>query len=125
VSLAAALELFRGDQQYVGWNDTSIVIRRAERFLRGGEPYQSGLAGASQLLSYMKKMRDAMAHESATALLKYERATRVLYGALPRRLLPGTQLREPPPTGITYLRGNTLFDAAMSVYRVVAGTIVP
>ena len=124
-SLLSVQEVFRGDQQFVGWNDASVVIRRAERWLRDGEPYRTALSGASQLLSYLKKMRDAIAHESDIAIEKYEDATRGLYGALPKTVSPGAQLLGPPPSGIPYLVGVNLFQAAMAVYRLVAQGIVP
>lgn len=124
-SLPSVLEMFGGDQEFLGWNDPSVVIRRAERWLRNGEPYQTTLAAASQVLNYLRIMRNAIAHESDNALEKYEKATRRLYGARPKRLSPGAQLMQPPPPGIPYLTGVSLFDAAISVYRLVAPGIVP
>jgi hypothetical protein len=118
-------EIFKGDQEFVGWNDPSIVIRRAERWLRLGEPFQTTLSGASRPLAYLKKMRNAIAHESDTAQATYARATRGLYGALPRRVSPGTQLLAPPPIAIPYLLGANLFEAAVNVYRGVAVQIAP
>jgi hypothetical protein len=123
-SLPSILEVFRGDQEFVGWNEPAVIIRRAERWLRQGEPYQTTLAAGSQLLTYLKIMRNAIAHASDNALEKYENATRRLYGALPRRVTPGAQLLQAPPAAIPYLAGATLFDASVSVYRLVALGIV-
>lgn len=124
-SATEMMKVFRGDQEFISWSDPSTVIKRAELWLSGGEPYRTTLSGASQLLSYLKKMRNAIAHESDNAYEKYKTATRGLYGALPRRVLPGTQLMQPPPQGIAYLVGPTLFDAAVQCYRLVARRIVP
>jgi hypothetical protein len=124
-SLPAVLEVFRGDQNFVGWNSPSVVITRAERWLRDGEPYRSTLSSASQVLAYLRQMRNAIAHESDSAVGKYEDATRRLYGALPRRVAPGAQLLQPPPPGIPYLAGVNLFEAAMVVYRAVARGVAP
>ena len=118
-------EVFRGDQEFIGWNDASTVIRRAERWLKGGEPFQTTLSGTSQLLAYLKKMRNAIAHESGSAQEKYEKATRSLYGALPKRVSPGAQLMAAPPRAIPYLIGGNLFDAAVQAYCAVAMRIVP
>jgi hypothetical protein len=117
--------MFRGDQRFVGWIDPSDVIRRAERWFRHGDPFQATLSGASQILAYLKKMRNTIAHESETAQDTYVNATRQLYGALPRRVLPGAQLLAPPPRSIPYLVGGTLFEAALNSYRGVAARIVP
>lgn len=124
-SLSAMLGVLRGDQPFVGWNEPSAVIKRAERWLRNGDPYQNTLSAASQLLSYLKKMRDVIAHESDNALEKYEKATRRLYGALPRRVSPGAQLIQPVPAGLANLAGASLFQASADAYRVVAKGIVP
>jgi hypothetical protein len=119
------LNVFRGDQNFVGWNDPAIIITRAEQWLRRGEPFQTTLAAGSQLLSYLRTMRNAIAHSSDSAIEKYEKATRRLYGAVPGRLCPGTQLTEAPPAAIPGLVGATLFDAAVAVYRLIALRIVP
>jgi hypothetical protein len=124
-SLPSILELFRGDQDFLGWNEPSVIIRRAERWLQNGEPYQTTLASASQLLAYLRIMRNAIAHASDNAAEKYENATRRLYGALPKRTTPGAQLVGPPPAGIPYLAGGNLFSASVSAYRLIATSIVP
>lgn len=124
-TIAEVCEIFKGDQAFVGWNDPSDVIRRAERWFRRGEPFQSALSGASQILGYLRKMRNAIAHDSDTSHDTYIRATRGLYGALPSRVLPGAQLLAPPPGAIAYLVGATLFEAAVNSYRSVALRIVP
>jgi hypothetical protein len=123
-SLAHTLEVLRGDQEFIGWSDPNIIIGRAQRWLRGGEPFYTPLSAASQLLAFTKKMRNVVAHESESAAGKYARATRGLYGALPARLAPGAQLAGPPPPGIAYLTGPTLFKAAADTYRLLARSVV-
>jgi hypothetical protein len=118
-------EIFKGDQNFVGWIDPSTVVRRAERWFRRGDPFQSPLSGASRLLAYLKKMRNAIAHESDTAQDTYIKETRSLFGALPRRVSPGAQLLAAPPTSIAYLVGANLFEASVNSYRTVAARIVP
>ncbi len=123
--LREVLDVFRGDQAYIGWTSPDVVIKRAERWVKAGEPFQTTLSGASQLLGYLVKMRNVVAHESDSAFEKYRNATRALYGGLPKRVYPGRQLMAPPPTGIAYLTGPTLFDAALAAYRLIAARIVP
>jgi len=118
-------EVFKGDQEFVGWNSPSVVITRAERWFRRGEPFQSTLSGASRLLGYLRKMRNAIVHQSDKSVEIYVKATRDLYGALPRRVSPGTQLLAPPPAAITYLVGATLFEATVNSYRSVARGLAP
>lgn len=125
LSLPAMLHVFRGDQDFVGWNDPAAVIRRAEAWLRNGEPFQTSLSASSQLLSYLRQMRNVIAHESNSANEKYERATRRLYGALPRRSSPGLRLMDLPPASIPYLTGSSLFQASIGTYRLLAAGIVP
>jgi hypothetical protein len=123
-SVVEVLDVFRGDQEFVGWNSPTVIIRRAERWLRHGEPYQTTLSSASLLLEYLKKMRNVVAHESESAFEKYANATRSLYGALPSRVCPGLQLVSPPPPAIPYLIGTSLLGGAIASYRLVARQIV-
>ncbi len=124
-SLPSMLEVFRGDQKFIGWNVPSTVIDRSARWLKGGEPYQTTLSASSQLLSYLRKMRNAIVHESDDAIEKYENATRSLYGAVAVRLSPGVQLAGPLPPAIPLLVGANLFEATTGMYRVIAQGIVP
>lgn len=124
-SLPQILDIFRGDKEFVGWVEPAAVIERASRWLREGEPYQTTLSSAGQLLTYLKKMRNVVAHESDDASEKYASATRSLYGALPRRVTPGAQLLQPPPPAIPYLVGNNLFEALVGTYRLIGRQIVP
>ena len=123
-TLPSILDAFRGDQNFIGWNDPSDIAKRAERWLRNGEPFQTTLSAAGQLLKYLKTMRNAIAHSSDSALEKYANATRSLYGATPKQVSPGIQLGQPPPTAIPYLAGATLFEASMQAYRLIASQIV-
>jgi hypothetical protein len=119
------IAVFRGDQDHIGWNSPAAVIGRAERWMMAGEPFQTALASASQLLAYLVKMRNVVAHESDSAIDKYRNATRALYGGLPNRICPGAQLIGAPPTAIPYLAGASLLEAAIASYRLVAKGIVP
>lgn len=118
------LEVFRGDQPFIGWNDPSAVIDRSAKWLKGGEPYSTTLSSSSQLLSYLRRMRNVIVHESDDAIEKYKNATRLLYGALAGRLSPGAQLVGSPPLGLPWLVGTSLFQAAVGMYRVLAQGIV-
>lgn len=124
MSLPEILGTFRGDQAFVGWVDPSAVIGRAERWLRGGEPFRTALSSTSQLLSFVQKMRNVIAHESDSAFEKYDNETRRLYGAKPTEVGPGPQLTSPPPGGLAGVAGASLFEGVTAAYRWIAKTIV-
>jgi hypothetical protein len=125
ISLPEVLDVFRGDRPYVGWVDPGAVIGRAENWLRSGEPFRTALSSTSQLLSFVQKMRNVIAHESESAFDKYEQEARRLYGARPKEVSPGCQLAAPPPAGLTGVLGVSLFDGVAGTYRWIASTIVP
>ena len=124
-SLTQVLTIFRGDKTFVGWNSPTVVIARASRWLRNGEPFQSHLAAASQFLTYMRKMRNAVAHDSDNAQEEYEDATRRLYGALPIVVSPGYQLMNSAPPALPAAGPGSLFTTAMAIYRGIASRIAP
>ena len=125
ISISDARSIFKGDQNYVGWVDTSVVVRRAERWLKQGEPFSSILASSSTLLGYLRTMRNMIAHESDEARDKYIQATRRVYGSLPKRAVPGAQLLEPPPTSFSYLTGRNLLQATVATYRAIGTALIP
>lgn len=124
-SLATVLALFRGDKNYVGWNSPTVVISRASRWLRNGEPFQTPLSAASQLLTYLRRMRNVIAHESDSAYDDYVDATRRIYGALPPVVSPGHQLMSPPPPAIPSIGAGPLFTTIVATYRSIATAVVP
>lgn len=123
-SLPQALDVFRGDQDFVGWNSPTTIIDRAERWLRNGEPFRTPLSAGSQLLVYLRRMRNLICHDSDSAFEEYERATRALYGALPSRLIPGAQLLASPPGPIPHVPGSNLFETVVAAYRFIAQQVV-
>lgn len=125
VSLPQVLEMFKGDQNFVGWNEPDPIIKRAEGWFRNGEPFQTALGGASQLLGYLKRARNVIAHDSDDAYERFARATRTYYGSVPRILTPGRVLAGTLPTGIAGLSGSTLFEASVNTFRAVAAQVVP
>jgi hypothetical protein len=120
-----ALQIFRGDRKFVGWNAPGLVIQRAEFWLRDGEPFTTALAPVSQVLGYVRLMRNAIAHESESATDEFLIRTRQLYGALPRSVSPGHQLLEPCPAALPGLAGADLFTGIALMYRSLATTVVP
>lgn len=119
------LATFRADRDYGEWSDPQAVIERADCWLVDGRPFRDPVSGTSQLLTYLRHLRNVIAHESGASRQKLRKSTRRLYGAVPRSLCPGQQLASPGPTGISFLAGGTLFDSAVATFRAIAGQLVP
>ncbi len=124
-TLPQLLEVFRGDQEFVGWNEPTVIIKRSQRWLRNGEPFRTPLEAAAVLLTYVRRLRNAIAHDSTSANEQLGRSIRALYGSLPSIVNPGRQLQSPAPTGIPYLTGSTLLESIANSYRALASQIVP
>lgn len=124
-SVSEAIRTFRGDKEFIDWISPSVVIKRAEAWLVDGEPFTTGLAGASQLLGYIKLMRNAIAHESESATEKFRQRSRGIYGSLTGRITPGTQLLSPCPAVFKPATPATLLEHTVATYRALASAIVP
>lgn len=124
-SLPEALRIFRGDRDFVGWITPGQVIKRAEGWLRNGEPFSSALSPVSQVLGYVRLMRNSIAHESESAQDQFLDRTRALYGALAPNTSPGGQLLQPPPAALGALVGRNLLTGITEVYRAVSSAVVP
>jgi hypothetical protein len=124
-TLPELLQVFRGDQRYVGWADPYKVIARARGWFRDGEPFTTRLGAAAQLLTYLLAVRNAIAHESDTAYERFITETRRLYGTVGRRTTPGGQLLSACPPGIPGLVGATLFHASAQALEAVAVALAP
>jgi hypothetical protein len=124
-SVSEATRTFRGDKEFIDWISPSVVIKRAEAWLVDGEPFTTGLAGASQLLGYIKLMRNAIAHESEAATKKFKQRSRGIYGSLSGKLAPGIQLLSPCPAAFKPASPTTLLEHTVATYRALASTIVP
>jgi hypothetical protein len=125
MNLPSILDVFRGDQDFVGWNTPEHIIRRAEKWLRNGEPFFTSISAASQTINFLRYIRNVIAHDSDSANEKLEKATRRLYGALPKARSPGALLIAVPPPGLPVAGQPSLFAAAMSTYKALAVSIVP
>lgn len=124
VSHREVLATFRGDRDYLEWSDPQAVIERADHWLVDARPFRDPISATSQLLTYLRHLRNVIAHESGASREKLRSSTRRLYGAVPRSLCPGQQLASPGPTGIPGLTDSTLFESALATFRAIAGQLV-
>jgi hypothetical protein len=74
-------------RQYASW-DALHVSNRAERYFRNGYPFSSILRAHQNALSEVKKIRNAIAHDSTSAQEKFKGVVRSKLGILP----PGTNV---------------------------------
>jgi len=74
---------------YARWNVVGDVSQRAERFFRDGRPFAAVLRGNQNVLDETLTIRNAIAHRSTSARLKFENLVRPKLGTLPPKLTVG------------------------------------
>lgn len=79
---AHAIELLKSGMTYLEWNSPDVVISRAEVYLDGG-PIKNALTLYRERIVKMRRIRNAIAHNSDDAWRQYSR-------------LVSTELRAPP-----------------------------
>jgi len=117
-------KVFAGDKNYVGWIESGVVRKRAGVWLKDGGPYGPALTSGGTLLTYLRKLRNVVAHDSESAFGEFEDATRQYYGSVPSNFSAGGQLLavSAPSFGGT---GGELLSDAFAAYRLLAQQIVP
>lgn len=124
-SLPRALQVLRGDKDFVGWNSPSVVTERAERWFRSGEPFRTALTAGAQMLSYIRSARNCVAHNSESAEDDFVDRTRKVYGSVPIGLTVGGQLMGAPPASIVVFNKATLLEECQETMRAIASNVVP
>jgi hypothetical protein len=76
-------------RDYAQWTHAQDVRERAERFFKDGRPFSPVLSGNQNLLEEARKIRNAIAHRSTSARVKFEKLARAKLGALPPNLTVG------------------------------------
>jgi hypothetical protein len=74
---------------YARWAAAGDVIERAERFFQTGRPFAPVLRGNQSMLDEAQTIRNAIAHRSTSARLKFETVVRPKLGTLPPSLTVG------------------------------------
>lgn len=93
-----AVNICTEGQRYADWTSIDKVVSKAERFFRGGEPYKSALTNKQILLQDMKTIRNAIAHQSDDAALKFEALVRKELRFLAPHTTVGSFLNTSRPT---------------------------
>ena len=76
-------------RRYAKWNVAGYVASRAERHFRDGKPFAPVLRSNQNTLERARFIRNAVAHDSASAYDKFEEVARAAMGALPPNLTVG------------------------------------
>lgn len=92
----AAYAWVAGENRYANWNPDK-VSGRAKRFFKDGGPFLAALTSQQNLLSQMKSVRNAIAHDSEDARKKFEAVVRNELGALPPNTTAGSFLLATKP----------------------------
>ena len=95
-----ALELLlpEGRRDYVMWDNPEVVLARAKRFLKDGEPFQNALSPRLNALKEMQTIRNAIAHRSIVSQQKFSNLVRDRLGTLPLGITVGVYLETPIPS---------------------------
>ncbi len=108
-------------RDYVDWTIATIVSVRAERFFQAGRPFASVLRGNQNVLDDARLIRNAIAHESASARAKFETVVRTKLGTLPPKFTAGGFLSmtmpgsAPPASFLEFYLGRIEFAARQIV----------
>lgn len=84
----AAAEWCTEGRPYAKWN-ASEAQRRANRWFKDGKPFTPVLQGQQSRLDQLTTIRNAIAHESSSAKVKFETLVRAELGALPPAMTVG------------------------------------
>lgn len=108
-------------KRYADWHAVQ-VIKRAQRFFRSGGHFAGPLMGSQASLDEAQRIRNAVAHESTNATLKFEGLVREKLGTLPPNLTIGgflgmTVPASSPPT--------TFLEFYLDRFELVVTQIVP
>jgi hypothetical protein len=93
----AAAEWCSDGKEHAKWN-VSDVRRRADRWFKDGRPFSPALQGQQSRLSQLVTIRNAIAHESSAARLKFENLVREELPTAPATMSVGAFLLTTKPT---------------------------
>jgi hypothetical protein len=118
-----AYELISSGKEYLDWTSPSVVLRRAETYLKDGEPIKPSFTSNQTVLNQMKSIRNHIAHNSDKSLGQYRKVLQAVYGTIPLKIpRPGKFLLQMVPSSsppnhylVYYL--NILLTVAEDVTR--------
>jgi hypothetical protein len=117
----AAEGLVSEGREYSRW-DAINVASRAQRFFRRGGHFTNPLRSKQALFEDAKKIRNAVAHESANARQKFETLVRTELGTLPAGLTVGDFLNTTKPASTP---PRSFLEFYLTSIQSIADQIVP
>lgn len=120
-NMSHALDILSSDREIINWNSASLVILRAERCFREGEPYKNAIQAATLDLNDMNTIRNRIAHKSKISKDKFNSFIRRKFGHGRRGMTPGRFL-------LTALNANTtdnFIDYYVDIMRTASRIIIP
>ena len=78
-----AFELIKSSMHFLEWNSPDTVNRRAETYLKNGEPIKTVITANMVILRQIRHIRNHIAHNSKESLKKYKKVIIKHYNVLP------------------------------------------
>ena len=78
--------IIKSSQPYIDWSDPDQIVKRAELFLKSGEPVKSHVAANLSFLREVKWVRNHVAHGSTESRKKYQKVLQDRLLAVPLRI---------------------------------------
>ena len=117
-----AIRLIIGDRNYADWTRTDILIDRAKKYFRGGEPYKSALGSYQNVLADMNTIRNAIAHSSTHSKNQFKALVRRKLGTYPPNLSVAKFLAMTMPSSSPT---KSFLQFYLENIHIAADTIVP
>jgi len=89
---AFLLTLPERGRSYAEWDNAEDVRKRAKRFFKKGDPYESVLSDHTHILKDIQTIRNAIVHRSISSREKFDNVVRINLGYLPYKLPVGNFL---------------------------------
>ncbi|WP_136621277.1 MULTISPECIES: hypothetical protein [Mesorhizobium] len=117
-----ARDMLKSSMPFLDWNSPDNIVRRCEIYLKDGDPIKLSITTHSARLQSMKTIRNAIAHRSTEATVKYNNVVRAELRAAPLRPLnPGEFLLAADPVAPPSYFLLSYLDVLRRVANVAAG----
>jgi len=114
------LGMLTGRRPYLDWTEAAHIVERARAVFRGGGCFPK-LQAQNLVLQDMKKVRNAISHDSDDARARFEELVRRELTTLPPRCTPGSFLGTRNPTARP---PASFLDTYLGVISALANDIV-
>ena len=117
-----ARDMLKSSMPFLEWNSPDNIIRRCETYLKDGDPIKLSITTHSTRLQTMRVVRNAIAHRSTEASIRYNNIVRAELRASPlQQLQPGEFLLMADPANRPSYFLVTYLDVLRNVANVAAG----